>query len=177
LEKLVTKLITHMSPKKIKLKNNKDNRGFFLKLFCKESLSKKMNNLDIKQVNYSFNKKKGTIRGLHYQANPYSDQKFLYCLKGKIFDVIVDIRKSSKNYLKYKKFILDEKKNEVLIIPKGFAHGFQTLTNNCKILYFHSGLYKKKYENGINPMDSKIKIDWPIKKITISKKDKYRRFL
>ena len=166
-----------MKPKKIKLKKNKDNRGFFLKLFCKESLSSRFNNLDIKQINYSFNKKRGTIRGLHYQRSPYSEQKILYCLKGKIFDVLVDVRKSSKNYLKYKKFILDEKKDEFLIIPKGFAHGFQTLTNNCVILYFHSGLYKKNYESGINPMDDIIKIKWPIKKIIISKKDKYRRFL
>ena len=166
-----------MEAKKIKLKENKDNRGFFIKLFCKENFSKKLNNLNIKQINYSFNKKKGTIRGLHYQDNPYSEQKILYCLKGKIFDVIVDIRKSSKNYLKYKKFILEEKKNEVLIIPKGFAHGFQTLTNNCKILYFHSGLYKKKFEKGINPMDSNIRINWPIKKVIISKKDKNRKFL
>ena len=166
-----------MKPKKIKLKKNKDNRGFFLKLFCKESLSSRFNNLDIKQINYSCNKKRGTIRGLHYQRSPYSEQKILYCLKGKIFDVLVDVRKSSKNYLKYKKFILDEKKDEFLIIPKGFAHGFQTLTNNCVILYFHSGLYKKDYESGINPMDDIVKIKWPIKKIIISKKDKYRRFL
>ena len=166
-----------MEAKKIKLKENKDNRGFFIKLFCKENFSKKLNNINIKKINYSFNKKKGTIRGLHYQDNPYSEQKILYCLKGKIFDVIVDIRKSSKNYLKYKKFTLEEKKNEVLIIPKGFAHGFQTLTNNCKILYFHSDLYKKKFEKGINPMDSKIRINWPIKKVIISKKDKNRKFL
>ena len=87
------------------------------------------------------------------------------------------MRKNSKDYLKVKTFILDEKENQLLVIPKGYAHGFQTLKNNTQILYFHSGFYKKNYESDINPFDPKIKIKWPLKVSKISQKDKKIKFI
>jgi dTDP-4-dehydrorhamnose 3,5-epimerase len=87
------------------------------------------------------------------------------------------MRKNSKDFLKIKTFILDEKKNQILTIPKGFAHGFQTLKDNTEILYFHNGYYKKKYESGLNPFDKKVKIKWPLKISKISEKDKRIKFI
>lgn len=161
----------------IQLKKRIDKRGFFLKLFSTQNLSKELNKYRINQINLSSNKKKGTVRGLHLQKFPYSEKKIIYCLKGKIFDVIVDMRKNSKNYLKVKTFVLEENKNQLLIVPKGFAHGFQTLTDNTQILYFHSGLYKKNFEEGLNPLEKKIKINWPMKISKISNKDRNIKFL
>tara|TARA_X000000950_G_scaffold189829_1_gene229442 strand:+ start:5802 stop:6299 length:498 start_codon:yes stop_codon:yes gene_type:complete len=163
--------------KLLKLNIKKDQRGFFLKLFSTEEFSEQFKNFRVNQINLSSNKKKGTIRGLHLQKSPHSEKKIIFCLKGKIFDVVVDMRKNSKDYLKVKTFILDEKENQLLVIPKGYAHGFQTLKNNTQILYFHSGFYKKNYESDINPFDPKIKIKWPLKVSKISQKDKKIKFI
>ncbi len=163
--------------KLLKLNIKKDQRGFFLKLFSTEEFSEQFKNFRVNQINLSSNIKKGTIRGLHLQKSPYSEKKIIFCLKGKIFDVVVDMRKNSKDYLKVKTFILDEKENQLLVIPKGYAHGFQTLKNNTQILYFHSGFFKKNYEHGLNPFDPKIKIKWPLKVSKISQKDKEIKFI
>jgi len=147
----------------------KDNRGNFLKIAHNEFFSKINNKIKIKQVNISVTRKMGTIRGMHFQEAKFKEAKIVTCLKGKILDVIVDIRKNKKSYGKKKKFILDNP-NKSLIIPKGYAHGFQSLTNNCTILYLHTNYYNKKFDKTINPL--KIGVNWPIKKIIISKKDK-----
>ncbi len=152
----------------------KDKRGSLTKIAHNEFFYKKNNTYKIKQFNITNTKKKGTIRGMHYQDKKFKEIKIVTCLKGKIFDVIIDIRKNFKNYGKKAKFILDNP-NKSLIIPEGFAHGFQALTNNCTILYLHTNFYNKKYEKTISPL--KIGINWPIKKIIISKKDKYGKLL
>ena len=95
-------------------------------------------------MNISTNIKKGTVRGFHYQKKPRNEQKIVICNKGTILDVLIDLRKKSKNFLKIYNFLLSENKNNCLLIPKGFAHGFQSLTNNTQIIYFHSELYYKK---------------------------------
>jgi dTDP-4-dehydrorhamnose 3,5-epimerase len=147
------------------IKNNftSDNRGFFLKI-------KKKNKLY--QNCFSYNKKKGTIRGIHYQKYPNYEKKIISCIKGAIFDVIVDLRKNSKTYLQYKKFKLSEKDNYSLIVPKGFGHGFQTLEKNTIIYYQISGKFIKKKQTGVLWNDRKIKIKWPLPARCISKRDK-----
>ena len=145
----------------------KDNRGYFSKIAHKEFFLNE--NYKIKQQNISFSKRAGTIRGMHFQKNKHKEIKIVTCLNGKIYDVLIDLRKNSKTYKK--KFIFklyDSKKS--LIVPEGFAHGFQTLTDNCLVSYLHTNYYKPKHEVTINPL--KLNINWPIKKITISKKDK-----
>jgi dTDP-4-dehydrorhamnose 3,5-epimerase len=157
--------------KLIKNLNFYDQRGFFKKLFSNKIFFFLKNNF-IKEVSFSLTKKIGTIRGLHFQFSPSCEDKIVYCLEGKIFDVALDIRKKSKSFLKHTCFLLDSKKNNCLFIPKGFAHGFQSLKKNCKVLYIMSANYDLKKQGRIFPMDSTLNIKWPIKKKYISKIDK-----
>lgn len=159
------------NPRIIRLTNFKDFRGKLSRVFCTESLKKKNLSFNIKQINHVLVKKKATIKGMHIQLQPFNEIKLVKVIKGKIFDVVLDLRKNSKNFLKYKVFILDSSTNNLLIIPKGFAHGFQSLTNNCEIIYCHSETYNPKEELSINPLDPNISINWPLKKPIISSKD------
>ena len=159
------------NPKTIKLNNFEDFRGKLTRIFCVNELREKNLNFTVKQINNVIVKKKGTIKGMHIQLPPYNEIKLVKIIKGKIFDVIIDLRKNSQSFLKYKSFILDSSKNNLLFIPKGFAHGFQTLTSNSEIIYCHSEVYKPKKEFSINPFDKKISIKWPKKTSLISIKD------
>ncbi len=149
---------------------SKDVRGKFCKIYDKK-IAKNFN-YKIKEINFSYNKKKGTLRGLHYQDFPKNEDKFVCCVKGKIFDIVLDIRKNSKNFLKYKSFTLDDKKQQILYIPKGFAHGFQTLCKDCILVYIHSENFDKELDKGLYALDEKLGIKWPIKKKILSIKDK-----
>ena len=115
-------------------------------------------------------KKKGTLRGFHLQRKPFEETKIIYCNKGKIYDVIIDLRKNSKTYLKKQTVILEPLKFG-LIIPKGCAHAYQTMQNNSEVLYLTDNTYSKFSEIVINPTQKKFEIKWPIKKKIISKKD------
>tara|TARA_B100001093_G_scaffold384643_1_gene370348 strand:- start:1944 stop:2468 length:525 start_codon:yes stop_codon:yes gene_type:complete len=158
------------SPQLINYFESKDIRGKFFKIFEKK-ISKKFN-FKIKEINFSFNKKKGTLRGLHYQDLPKNEDKFVCCIKGKVFDIVIDIKKNSKNFLKHKSFILDEKKKQILYIPKGYAHGFQTMCKDCILVYLHSESFDKNLDKGLYALNKNLKIKWPIKKKILSNKDK-----
>ena len=160
-----------LGTKKIKKKKYQDKRGYLSRVFCYEELKKNKINFNIKQINITLTKKKGTIRGLHFQLPPHSEIKMVSCIKGKIFDVIVDLRKNSKTFLKTYSEILSEKNQKSLIVPKGFAHGFQALEDNCEILYFHSENYNSDYEDGIKYNDPQLSIKWPKNTTNISKRD------
>ena len=147
-----------------------DSRGFFRENFNYRDLKKINLEFNSVQDNYSFSQKKGTIRGLHFQNAPYEQAKIVYVTSGEIFDIFVDIRKGSKNYGKYYSIILNESTGFV-IIPKGFAHGFQTLSDNTILIYMHSEKFYKKLDKGINPFDKLLDIKWPIKKKIMSPKD------
>ena len=158
----------------IKLVNHKvfnDNRGSFSKLYSTNNKSFLNKDITIKQINISHNMKVGTVRGLHFQNPPVIEEKIVTCLKGSIFDVVVDLRKESKNFLKWQSISLSEKDNFSIYIPKGFAHGFQTLEVNTSLLYFHSEDYVSAADNGINPLDPFLNINWPIEISEISDKD------
>ena len=152
-----------------------DCRGSFSRTFCSKQFKKVKINFNPKQINFSKNKFKGTIRGMHYQDEKSKEEKLVTCLSGKIFDVVIDIRKKSKNYLKHCSIILSQDNNYVLYIPPGFAHGFQSMKNNSEILYIHSQYFNKKVYRTVNPLDKIFKIKWPISKITISKKDQNKK--
>lgn len=152
-------------PKKLKIKKINDIRGSFLKILSYKQKKKILNN-QISEINISINKKKGTIRGMHYQSR-FKEKKIVFCLKGKVVDYCINV----KNNKKYK-FFLDEKDKDFLFVPENFAHGFQTLKKDTILIYIHSNLYSKKYEKSINPFSKKINIKWPIRKYVISKKDK-----
>jgi dTDP-4-dehydrorhamnose 3,5-epimerase len=154
-----------------------DNRGYLSRLFCSNYLLDYGWNKPIAQINYTNTKKIGIVRGMHFQRPPYSEIKIVNCLKGKILDVVVDLRSKSKTFLKYFAIELEEGKYKSLLIPEGFAHGFQALASNVELLYFHSCHYQPKAEDGINPRDPTINIAWPIKNIIISEKDEKRKFI
>lgn len=163
--------------KVLKKKNFIDQRGVFSRTFCKNDFKKAGIKFEPKQINFSKNKLKGTIRGLHFQDIKSKESKLVVCLKGKIFDVIVDIRKNSKTYLKSYSIVLSDTNNLILYIPPGYAHGFQTMTNNVDVLYLHNKFFNNKIYRTLNPLDKKIDIKWPIKKIILSKKDLNKKHL
>ena len=149
----------------IKNKISLDKRGKFLKINHK---IKKQNI----QYCFSFNKKKYTLRGLHFQKKPHQEIKIITCIKGSIFDVVVNINKKSKAYLKWKYFILDDKKQHSLFVGKDYAHGFLTLKNQTIVSYQILGKYFPKKQLGIIWNDKKINIKWPKKPRVISLRDR-----
>ena len=155
----------------INLESNIDDRGQFTRLWCQEELKTLMNNDTIKQINTSLSKKRGTLRGLHFQYPPLSEIKFVKCIKGKILDVIVDIRYNSKTYGSYVKYELNSYENKIVCIPKGCAHGFLTLIDNTEIIYFVTSNYSKESEGIMRWNDKFHNIEWPFKPTIISKKD------
>jgi len=149
-----------------------DRRGYFLRAFCKKEMRNLKIDFDIVQINRSFTKRKGTIRGLHYQNRPYQEDKIIQCLKGEIYDVVLDLRTGSSTFGKWISEKLTEGNQKMILMPKGCANGLQTLTDNCLIEYFMSEYYSAKNEAGIRWDDPFFKIKWPIKKPFLSEKDK-----
>ena len=133
-----------------------DYRGQFDKLFCLDDLQEELRLEKIAQINHSKTNDIGTIRGLHFQHPPYSEIKIVSCIKGAVFDVAVDIRKNSPTFLKWHGQILSAENLNSLMIPKGFAHGFQTLDENSELIYVHTQPFKKEYEACLNATDPNI---------------------
>jgi len=148
-----------------------DSRGYFARIFAKEELKKKNISFSIVHINRSFSKEKGVIRGMHYQRSSYAEDKIIQCLSGKIFDVALDIRKGSKTYGQWVSEILDPFSKKMLLVPKGCAHGFQSLERNSVVEYFVTEYYAPPYEEGIRFNDLFFNINWPIKNAIVSKKD------
>ena len=142
-------------------KINKDERGYLSRLFCQNRLNDFLEGKKIQQINKTLTKKKGTVRGLHFQYPPHAEKKIISCLRGKVWDVAVDLREGSSTFLNYHAELLTEDNNKSYLIPEGFAHGFQTLTSNCEMLYFHTANYSRELEGAINVIDPMIKITWP----------------
>lgn len=135
--------------------------------------SEEFNRLDIQDVfneDLMVTSKKGVLRGLHFQCNPFSQAKLIYCVRGSILDVAVDIRKNSSTYGQYVEFLIDSKKHNLAYIPVGFAHGYQVLEEDTTVIYKMSSIYSPEHEGGIS-WDS-IGINWPLEKPIISDKDK-----
>ena len=149
-----------------------DNRGWFSRAFCKREFEENGLCGDFVQHNMSYNKQIGTIRGMHFQRPPYEEIKVVQCIKGKILDVIIDIREDSDTYLKWLSVELCENNRQMLYVPKGFAHGYQTLCDDTVVFYLVSEFYKKDSEGGLRFDDETIGIKWPINhNIIISEKD------
>lgn len=153
-----------------------DERGEFSRLFCKNDFSQFFEN-DILQINHSLNYKKGTFRGFHFQKPPYSEEKIIKCVNGSVADIIIDLRKNSKTFLKTHTEVLSKKNRKTIFIPKGFAHGFQTLEDNTELIYFHSEFYNPNKEYSLNYKDPLLKIDLPLEISKISSKDENIEFL
>lgn len=149
-----------------------DKRGFFSRLFCASQLSKHGWIGPIEQINHSTTRRCGTVRGMHYQTKPHSEMKLVTCIKGKIWDVAIDLRESSTTFLQWHGEILSDDDSSALLIPEGFAHGFQSLSDDVEILYCHSKVYSPDHERALNPADPNLKLHWPIEISHMSERDK-----
>ena len=138
-----------------------DARGFFERVFCVDDLGGLLGGRTIQQVNRTLTETKGTVRGLHFQRPPHAEMKLVSCLRGRIFDVAVDLRKDSPTFLQWHGEILSAENARTLAIPEGFAHGFQTLEPDCELLYFHTASYHPEAEDGVDALDPRLEIEWP----------------
>lgn len=148
-----------------------DERGQFARYFCQEALEPILNGKRIVQINHSLTKKVGAIRGLHYQKSPMQEMKLVRCTQGKVFDVAVDLRLNSPTFLHWFGIELSANNGKMMVIPEGFAHGFQALEENSEMLYLHTEFYSPKEESGVYYNDRRINIQWPQECSEISAKD------
>lgn len=153
-----------------------DHRGSFARLYCDKMLSPILGGRKIVQINQSKTSEKGSIRGMHFQYEPFAEMKLVRCLKGKVFDVAVDLRADSDTFLKWHAEVLTPENDRMFVIPEGFAHGFQILETNTELLYLHTAHYDPKYEGGVLSNDPALNITWPVPCSEISDRDSmYRR--
>lgn len=148
-----------------------DMRGFLSRLFCAEELSAAGWSKPIAQINQTVTARRGTVRGLHFQYPPHAEMKLVSCVRGEVWDVAVDIRVDSKTFLRWHGERLSADNGCALLIPEGFAHGFQTLTDDVELLYFHSAAYSAPAEAALNPNDARLKIAWPLPITGLSTRD------
>ena len=156
----------------IELEKHTDERGFFARSWCTNEFTTWGLHTNFVQHNISYNRKKGTLRGMHYQIAPYEEIKLVTCMKGAMYDVVLDIRESSATYGKWLSVELTDQNNKTLYIPKGIAHGFQTLQDESLVFYQMSEFYNPDSARGIKYDDERFLIKWPIEEgIIISQKD------
>lgn len=147
-----------------------DSRGFLSRFFCQETINE-LGMKPIQQINHTLTRKVGAIRGMHFQHVPAAEIKIVSCLQGRILDVAVDLRADSPTFLQWFSVELSAQNQKSLYIPEGFAHGFQTLTENCELLYLHTASYSPLHEAGVNPLDPLLSITWPLSISEISARD------
>lgn len=148
-----------------------DSRGFLSRLFCAEELAVAGWCKPIAQINQTFTQKSGTVRGMHFQQPPYCEMKLVTCLRGAIWDVAVDLRAGSPTFLQWHAEELSSANRRALLIPEGFAHGFQTIHDDCELLYLHTAFYTPEAEAGLNPNDPMLSISWPLDIAELSPRD------
>jgi len=155
----------------IDLEPFQDERGWFARTYCKKEFETIGHNQEWVQLNHSYTVKKGTIRGMHFQLPPYSEIKLVRCVSGSVYDVIIDLRKGSSTFLNFFGIELSSGNRKMLYIPEGFAHGFQTLADDCELIYHHSQFYLPGVEGGIKYNDPRLNIEWPLAVNSISSRD------
>jgi len=148
-----------------------DERGFFARTFCRREFEARGLNPNLVQCNISFNKKKGTLRGMHYQLAPHAEVKLVRCTAGALYDVIIDLRVESITYKQWYAAELTAENHKMLYVPEGFAHGYETLTDNTEAAYQVSDFYSPECERGVRWNDPAFSIVWPLPVAEISDKD------
>ena len=148
-----------------------DSRGFLSRLFCAAELSSAGWKKPIAQINHTSTSKRGTVRGMHFQRAPHSEMKLVSCIRGRVWDVAVDLRKASPTFLHWHAEELSAENNRAMLIPEGFAHGFQSLTDDAELLYCHTAPYHAEAEGGLNSADPKLSIAWPLEIAELSGRD------
>ena len=154
-----------------------DSRGYLERLFCLQELDEILAGRHIAQINHTLTASRGTVRGMHFQRPPHAETKFVSCLRGEVFDVAVDLRRDSPTFLRWHGEILSADNHRTLVIPEGFAHGFQTLCDDCEMLYFHTAAYHAEAEGGVNALDPLLAIEWPLEVTTLSDRDRAHPWL
>jgi len=154
-----------------------DHRGVFARFFCENELSELIGTRHFVNVNFSRTFKRGAIRGLHFQYPPHAEMKLVRCIRGAVYDVMVDIRKGSPTFLKWLGMELSAENMKMLCIPEGFAHGFQVLEEFSEVLYLSSEFYSKEHEGALNYSDPVLAIRWPLKPTELSEKDKNHKMI
>ena len=139
-----------------------DERGFFERMYCAETMQDLGWHSGIAQVNHSFTAQQGAVRGLHYQLPPFAESKLVSCFRGAVWDVVVDLRHGSPSFLQHVAIELSERNRRSVLIPPGCAHGFQTLSDNVDMFYCHSAVYAPHSEAGLNILDPRLQLHWPL---------------
>ncbi len=148
-----------------------DERGLFARTFCRQEFAALGLNSDIVQANISRNRRRGTLRGMHYQVEPAAEAKLVQCVRGALFDVIIDLRPQSETYCRWVGVELGDHNRRLLYVPEGFAHGFQTLEDDTTVYYLMTEFYAPQYARGVRWNDPAFGIKWPLPGPIISEKD------
>jgi dTDP-4-dehydrorhamnose 3,5-epimerase len=149
-----------------------DQRGVFERCFCEDELSCIIAGRRIVQINLSCTHQAGTVRGLHFQHPPYAEMKLIRCLRGRVWDVAVDLRKGSASFLQWHAEELSPENRRMMIIPEGFAHGFQALEPDSELLYLHTQFYAPQSAGGVSCDDQRLAIAWPLPVADLSSRDR-----
>lgn len=156
----------------LSLERLEDERGFFARTFCQREFTARGMNPSVSQCNLSWNRRRGTLRGLHYQAAPHPEAKVVRCIRGAIWDVIVDLRPDAPTHLQWHAIELTAENRLALYVPEDFAHGFQTLADDTEVLYQMSESYFPELARGLRWNDPKLAISWPLPSPIVSDRDK-----
>ncbi len=174
-------MITHPTPISdlvvAESKAFKDERGAFARLFCEQKLSAILGGRKIVQINHSCTQAVGAIRGLHFQHAPHAEMKLVRCLQGKVWDVAVDLRPKSPSYKRWYAKELSPQNGHMMVVPEGFAHGFQVLESGSELLYLHTAFYKHEAEGGVRYDDPELGIAWPLPVTDLSARDSSHAYI
>ena len=149
-----------------------DERGFFVRWFCRRELAGVNAERRIEQINCSYTRRKGSIRGLHFRIPPDAEDKMVRCIAGRVFDVIVDLRRDSPTFGCWHAVLLDCEEMNMVYVPRGFAHGFQTLEDDCRLLYLHTEFHAPDSEAGLRYDSPALGIEWPLTVTDLSQRDR-----
>lgn len=177
----MSRFLIHDTPlaglKLIERKPIGDERGFLERLFCQKSFESLLGGKTIRQINHTLTRELGTVRGMHFQYPPHAEIKIVSCLKGRVWDVAVDLRQGSPTFLKHHAVTLSEDVPQSYFISEGFAHGFQALTSDCELIYFHTADYNAAAEGALNALDPRLGIQWPATITERSQRDEQHSML
>lgn len=154
-----------------------DNRGWFSRVFCKKEFAAIGHDKEWVQLNHSFTRAKGSLRGMHFQYPPFREIKMVRCIAGGVYDVVIDLREGSSTFLQSTGVELSAANRQMLYIPEGFAHGFQTLVDNTELLYHHTAFYEPGHEGAIRYDEPLAAIKWPLQATEISERDRQHAYL
>ena len=156
---------------------HRDGRGYLAPLFCAKELSQAGWQNPVAQINHTLTHQSGVVRGMHFQRAPHAETKLVSCLRGEVWDVAIDLRSGSPTFLRWHAQRLSAGNGRALLIPRGFAHGFQTLTSDCELMYLHDAAYEPTSEAGVNALDPRVNIDWPLAIGEMSERDRHHPML